>query len=93
MKDTSVLRLALPILPLRETVVEIPQVSWDDIGGLENVKQELQETVQYPVEHPNSSNTVCSHQLLVLVRSCLPAKGDCERNSGVLHILRSDLIF
>ncbi|XP_056862144.1 cell division control protein 48 homolog A-like [Raphanus sativus] len=25
---------------------------WDDIGGLENVKRELQETVQYPVEHP-----------------------------------------
>jgi len=38
---------------LRETVVEIPQVSWSDIGGLEKVKQELQETVQYPVEHPD----------------------------------------
>ncbi|KAL4326560.1 hypothetical protein HN51_033703 [Arachis hypogaea] len=37
---------------LRETVVEVPNVSWDDIGGLENVKRELQETVQYPVEHP-----------------------------------------
>jgi transitional endoplasmic reticulum ATPase len=38
---------------LRETVVEIPQVSWKDIGGLDKVKQELQETVQYPVEHPD----------------------------------------
>jgi len=37
---------------LRETVVEVPSVSWDDIGGLESVKLELQETVQYPVEHP-----------------------------------------
>ncbi|OLY82516.1 Transitional endoplasmic reticulum ATPase [Smittium mucronatum] len=37
---------------LRETVVEVPTTSWDDIGGLENVKRELQETVQYPVEHP-----------------------------------------
>lgn len=37
---------------LRETVVEIPTVTWNDIGGLEKVKQELQETVQYPVEHP-----------------------------------------
>jgi transitional endoplasmic reticulum ATPase len=37
---------------LRETVVEIPTVTWDDVGGLENVKRELQETVQYPVEHP-----------------------------------------
>jgi len=37
---------------LRETVVEVPTVKWEDIGGLEKVKQELQETVQYPVEHP-----------------------------------------
>jgi len=37
---------------LRETVVEVPNISWNDIGGLENVKTELQELVQYPVEHP-----------------------------------------
>ena len=37
---------------LRETFVEVPNVSWDDIGGLEDVKRELKETVQYPVEHP-----------------------------------------
>mmetsp|Transcript_7337 Transcript_7337/g.13797 ORF Transcript_7337/g.13797 Transcript_7337/m.13797 type:complete len:812 (-) Transcript_7337:192-2627(-) len=37
---------------LRETVVEVPNVTWEDVGGLENVKRELQETVQYPVEHP-----------------------------------------
>jgi len=37
---------------LRETVVEIPNTTWDDIGGLEDVKRELRETVQYPVEHP-----------------------------------------
>lgn len=37
---------------LRETVVEVPNVSWEDIGGLEGVKRELKELVQYPVEHP-----------------------------------------
>jgi len=37
---------------LRETVVEVPNISWSDIGGLESVKRELQELVQYPVEHP-----------------------------------------
>lgn len=31
---------------LRETVVEVPTVTWDDIGGLEEVKRELQELVQ-----------------------------------------------
>ncbi|RWS21795.1 transitional endoplasmic reticulum ATPase-like protein, partial [Leptotrombidium deliense] len=38
---------------LRETVVEVPNVTWDDIGGLTNVKRELQEMVQYPVEFPD----------------------------------------
>jgi SpoVK/Ycf46/Vps4 family AAA+-type ATPase len=37
---------------LRETIVEIPNFRWEDIGGLEKVKMELQETVPYPVEHP-----------------------------------------
>jgi transitional endoplasmic reticulum ATPase len=38
---------------LREVaVVEVPNVRWDDIGGLENVKRELIESVQYPVDHP-----------------------------------------
>lgn len=36
---------------LRENQVEIPDVHWDDVGGLEDVKRELHETVQYPVEH------------------------------------------
>ena len=37
---------------LRETAVEVPNVTWDDVGGLEGVKRELQEVVQYPVEFP-----------------------------------------
>ncbi|KAG0440153.1 hypothetical protein HPB47_016385 [Ixodes persulcatus] len=37
---------------LRETVVEVPTVTWLDIGGLDNVKKELQEMIQYPVEYP-----------------------------------------
>ena len=36
---------------LRENVVEVPNVSWEDVGGLEDVKRELYETVQYPLEH------------------------------------------
>jgi transitional endoplasmic reticulum ATPase len=37
---------------LRETVVEVPNISWNDIGGLEGVKSDLRELVQYPIEHP-----------------------------------------
>jgi transitional endoplasmic reticulum ATPase len=38
---------------LRETVVEIPNVTWDDIGGLEETKKDLQEMILYPIEHPD----------------------------------------
>jgi transitional endoplasmic reticulum ATPase len=38
---------------LRETVVEVPNVAWDDIGGLEDTKRQLQEMIAYPLEHPD----------------------------------------
>ncbi len=38
---------------LRETVVESVNVTWEDIGGLDGIKQELRETVEYPVMHPD----------------------------------------
>mmetsp|Transcript_19561 Transcript_19561/g.57072 ORF Transcript_19561/g.57072 Transcript_19561/m.57072 type:complete len:450 (+) Transcript_19561:166-1515(+) len=37
---------------LREMVVQVPNVTWETIGGLQHVKMELQELVQFPVEHP-----------------------------------------
>jgi len=35
---------------LREVLLESPNVHWDDIGGLESVKQELQETIEWPLK-------------------------------------------
>ena len=34
---------------LRETVVEVPNTKWDDIGGLEETKRNLQEMILYPI--------------------------------------------
>ena len=36
---------------LREVFVEIPDVKWNDIGGLADVKQELQEAVEWPLKY------------------------------------------
>merc|ERR1719265_2782783 len=38
---------------LRETVVEVPTTTWEDIGGLEDTKATLQEMILYPIEHPD----------------------------------------
>jgi transitional endoplasmic reticulum ATPase len=36
---------------LREMAVQVPEVSWEDIGGLNDVKKKVQEMVEYPVVH------------------------------------------
>ena len=37
---------------MREVYIENPDVSWNDIGGLTTVKQELQEAVEWPMKYP-----------------------------------------
>jgi transitional endoplasmic reticulum ATPase len=37
---------------LREIHIEVPRVRWEDVGGLENVKQELREAVEWPLKYP-----------------------------------------
>ena len=37
---------------LREVFVEVPDVTWNDVGGLEDTKERLRETIQWPLEYP-----------------------------------------
>ncbi|MET1125004.1 MAG: CDC48 family AAA ATPase, partial [Archaeoglobaceae archaeon] len=37
---------------MREVLVEIPKVTWDDVGGLEDVKREIIEAVEWPLKYP-----------------------------------------
>lgn len=36
---------------IREFFVEVPDVKWDDVGGLENIKEELKEAVEWPLKY------------------------------------------
>jgi transitional endoplasmic reticulum ATPase len=36
---------------LREVLIETPNVAWDDIGGLQEVKQELREAIEWPLKY------------------------------------------
>src|SRR5215467_4464731 len=38
---------------MREVYLESPYISWTQIGGLEEVKRELQEAVEWPLRYPN----------------------------------------
>ncbi len=39
---------------MREVMIEIPNVSWDDVGGMKDVKQELMEAVEWPLTSRDS---------------------------------------
>jgi transitional endoplasmic reticulum ATPase len=39
---------------MREVLVEIPRVTWEDVGGLDDVKRQLKEMVELPMEKPES---------------------------------------
>ncbi len=37
---------------MREVYIEVPTVHWDEVGGLEDVKEELRESVEWPLKNP-----------------------------------------
>jgi len=39
---------------MREVLVETPNISWNDVGGLDKVKQELIEAVEWPMQNPQA---------------------------------------
>jgi len=47
------LRLVRPSA-MREVLIEAPNIKWKDIGGLEELKQELKEAVEWPLKYPGS---------------------------------------
>ena len=38
---------------IREVFVEVPDVKWSDVGGLEDIKQELKEAIEWPLKYPD----------------------------------------
>ncbi|VVT57908.1 uncharacterized protein SAPINGB_P005941 [Magnusiomyces paraingens] len=57
-------RALLEVRPsaMREIVLETPKVYWTDIGGQEEVKQKLKETVDWPLSHPETFKRLGVHQ-------------------------------
>ena len=43
---------------LREILVQIPNVTWDDVGGLDVLKDELKEAVEWPLKHKEAFDYV-----------------------------------
>ncbi len=39
---------------MREVLVETPNIDWEDVGGLEEIKQELKEAIEWPLKYPET---------------------------------------
>ncbi|RLE64788.1 MAG: AAA family ATPase, partial [Thermoprotei archaeon] len=52
MKDFTTALKDIQPSALREVYVEVPEVHWEDIGGLDHVKQQLREAIEWPLKHP-----------------------------------------
>ena len=39
---------------MREVLVETPNIGWNDVGGLDKIKQELKEAVEWPMKYPGA---------------------------------------
>jgi len=50
---TDALKIVRPSA-MREVFIEAPNVNWDEVGGLDKVKMELKEAVEWPLQHPES---------------------------------------
>lgn len=68
MKDFEDAHKEIEPSALREVFVEIPNVSWDEVGGLEDPKQELLESIEWPLKYPEVfelSHTIPPHGILL----------------------------
>jgi len=57
---TEALKVVRPSA-MREVFVETPNVKWEDIGGIDNVKRELKEAVEWPLKFPGSFERMGVH--------------------------------
>ncbi len=48
----AAMRVVPPSL-MREVLIEVPEVRWDDIGGLDDVKQQVREAIEWPLKYPH----------------------------------------
>lgn len=60
---------------IREVYVEIPNVNWEDIGGLNEIKTALKQAIEWPLKYRELFNRVKAHQPKGIILSGPPGTG------------------
>ena len=78
---------------LREVFVEIPNVRWEDVGGLDTVKQQIREAVEWPLKYPDLFKQAKINMPKGILLHGHPGtgenstgKGCCQRDKGQFYI-------
>jgi transitional endoplasmic reticulum ATPase len=77
---------------LREFFVEIPKVSWEDVGGLEEVKQSLKEAVEWPLTQPEVFKRMGIHAPRGILLYGPPGTGKTLLAKAVAHESKANFI-
>jgi len=60
---------------IREVFTEIPDVKWNDVGGLEEIKRVLKETIEWPLRYPDLFKKANTNPAKGLLLTGLPGTG------------------
>jgi transitional endoplasmic reticulum ATPase len=77
---------------LREFFVEIPKISWEDVGGLEDVKQSLKEAVEWPLTQPEVFKRMGIHAPRGILLYGPPGTGKTLLAKAVAHESKANFI-
>ncbi len=77
---------------MREFFVEIPKISWNDVGGLEDVKQNLREAVEWPLTNPDMFKRMGIHAPRGILLYGPPGTGKTLLAKAVAHESKANFI-
>jgi len=77
---------------MREFLIEIPKVSWDDVGGLKEAKQQLQEAVEWPLTKPEVFKRMGIHPPRGILIYGPPGTGKTLLAKAVAHESKANFI-
>lgn len=77
---------------LREVLVQIPDVSWDDVGGLAQLKTELQESIEWPIQHTKAFKFVGAEPPHGILLHGPPGTGKTLIAKALAHEINSNFI-
>jgi len=70
---------------LREVLISTPTETWDDIGGLDDAKQALQEAVEWPLKYPNIHKYLNAKPVKGILLYGLPGTGKTLLAKALAH--------